>query len=85
MQLSGVFKEIKHRVAHLRINFSVSTHKNDYFDVSFIDIFGYVLQSSQAVYAGAFLWCTYTEHLMHEISDLMQGFTFSQVINYMVT
>ena len=22
------------------------------------------------------LWCTYTEHLMHEISDLMQGFNF---------
>ena len=32
----------------------------------------------------AYLWCTYTEILMHEISDLMQGFTFSQVINYMV-
>ena len=30
------------------------------------------------------LWCTYTEHLMHEIRDLMQCFTISQVINYMV-
>ena len=30
------------------------------------------------------LWYTYSEHLMHEISDLMQGFTFSQVINYLV-
>ena len=23
------------------------------------------------------LWCIYTEHLVHEISDLMQGFTIS--------
>ena len=28
--------------------------------------------------------CTYTEHLMHEILDLMQGFTDNQVINNIV-
>ena len=30
---------------------------------------------------GVPLWCTCTEHLMHEISDLMQGSTFSYVTN----
>ena len=29
--------------------------------------------------------CTYTEHLMLEISDLIQGFIISQVINYMAS
>ena len=30
------------------------------------------------------LRCTYTEHLVHEISDLLQGFTVSQVTNNVV-
>ena len=30
------------------------------------------------------IWCTYTEHLMHEISNLMQGFTVYQVTNNVV-
>ena len=30
------------------------------------------------------LRCTYTEHLMHEIRNLMQGFTVSQVTNNVV-
>ena len=30
------------------------------------------------------LWCTYTEHLMHDIRDLMHGFTVSQVTNDVV-
>ena len=38
----------------------------------------------KVIYANVSYWCTYTEHLMHEISDLMQGFTVSQVTYNMV-
>ena len=30
------------------------------------------------------LWYTYTEHLIHEIRDLVQGFTVSQVTSNVV-